>query len=104
MVGRGEGIPGPKLLEAKPFMVGRGEGIPGPKLLEAKPFMVGRGEGIPGPNEGAAKAAEAVSVRAAKVARRTKVIFMEFSWIEVWVEIWIEIWIKMGKVWPLAPN
>ena len=76
MVGSGSGIPGPKLLLAKPFMVGSGSGIPGPKLLVAKHFIVGRGEGIPGPKLLVAKAAEVETVIAATAAMRTRLSFM----------------------------
>ena len=55
---------------AKPFIVGKGEGIAGPKLVLAKPLVVGRGEGIPGPKLGLAKAAEAEAARRVMATKR----------------------------------
>ena len=52
----------------------------GLKLLATKPFAVGSGAGM----IGLAKAAEAETVRAARAAKRTRLSFMGFSWIEIW--------------------
>ena len=101
VVGSGKGIPGPKLftdaLVNEP-VVGSGKGIPGPKLVDATvgQSVVGQGNGIPGPNEGAAKAAEVETVRAATAARRTKVDFMGV----LLDRIWIKFGSKLEIVWP----